>query len=210
MEAIVYSLLPITTAPTMALRNRMELISKGTTYSLKSTLPRFWIRPMSPVPSSVMFRSVWRSAATSTSSRDPPATAPAPDRPIRPGEAYAIPVTARYYYGAPGAGLTGPLGADLSARSLAGSKPSLRPASCTGWNVTPDQVAALNNGTQIALYDQNWPQQAAFGAVACAQFAKSGKILPNTQQLTIINKANLASAQKKLADFKTYALTGLV
>src|ERR1700694_4466054 len=56
MEAIVYSLLPITTAPTMALRNRMELISKGTTYSLKSTLPRFWIRPRCRVPGSVLSR----------------------------------------------------------------------------------------------------------------------------------------------------------
>ena len=79
----------------------------------------------------------------------------------------------------------------------------------TGWNVTPDQVAALQNGTEIALYDQNWPQQAAFGAIACAHFMKSGKILPNTQHLTIITKANLASAQKKLADFKAYALNGL-
>jgi hypothetical protein len=38
---------------------------------------------------------------------------------------------------------------------------------------------------------------------------KTGKVLPNTQQLTVVTKANLASAQKKLADIKTYALTGL-
>jgi len=79
----------------------------------------------------------------------------------------------------------------------------------TGWNVTPDQIAALKNGTQIALYDQNWPQQAAFGAIACASFFKHGKVLPNTQQLTVITKANLKSAQAKLADIKTYALNGL-
>ena len=78
-----------------------------------------------------------------------------------------------------------------------------------GWNVIPNEIAALKNGTQIALFDQNWPQQAAFGAVACAHFMATGKILPNTQQLTIITKANLASAQKKLADFKSYALNGL-
>ena len=78
-----------------------------------------------------------------------------------------------------------------------------------GWNVIPNEIAALKNGTQIALFDQNWPQQAAFGAIACAYFFKYGKILPNTQHLTVITKANLVSAQKKLADIKTYALTGL-
>jgi ABC-type sugar transport system substrate-binding protein len=78
-----------------------------------------------------------------------------------------------------------------------------------GWNVIPNEIAALKNGTQIALFDQNWPQQAAFGAIACSYFFKYGKVLPNTQRLTVITKANLASAQKKLADIQTYALTGL-
>ncbi len=79
-----------------------------------------------------------------------------------------------------------------------------------GWNVIPNEIAAIKNGTQIALFDQNWPQQAAFGAVACAEFFKhNGKILPNTQQLTVITKANLASGLQKLKQFKSYALTGL-
>jgi len=101
------------------------------------------------------------------------------------------------------------IGAGIAARALKDAGKGGK-AFSTGWNVTPDQVAALKNGTEIALYDQNWPQQAAFGAVACAQFAKTGRIMPNTQQLTIITKANLTSAQKKLANFKSYALTGLV
>jgi hypothetical protein len=33
--------------------------------------------------------------------------------------------------------------------------------------------------------------------------------MPNTQQLTVVTKANLKSAQAKLADIKTYALNGL-
>src|SRR5581483_9151337 len=49
-----------------------------------------------------------------------------------------------------------------------------------GWNVIPNEIEALKNGTQIALFDQNWPQQAAFGAIACAKFIKDGTILPNT------------------------------
>jgi ribose transport system substrate-binding protein len=78
-----------------------------------------------------------------------------------------------------------------------------------GWNVIPNEIAALKNGTQIALFDQNWPAQAAFGAVACATFLKTGKVLPNTQRLTIITKGNLKQAQAKLADLNSYALSGL-
>jgi ABC-type sugar transport system substrate-binding protein len=78
-----------------------------------------------------------------------------------------------------------------------------------GWNVIPNEIAALKNGTQIALFDQNWPAQAAFGAVACATFLKTGKVLPNTQQLTVITKGNLKQAQAKLADLNSYALSGL-
>jgi ribose transport system substrate-binding protein len=79
-----------------------------------------------------------------------------------------------------------------------------------GWNVTPDQLAAIKNGTQIALFDQNWPQQAAFGAIACATFMKNGgKVLPNTQHLTIVTLANLTQALAKLKNFSSYALQGL-
>jgi len=100
------------------------------------------------------------------------------------------------------------IGAGIAARAIKDTGRAGK-AFSTGWNVTPDQIAALKNGTQIALYDQNWPQQAAFGAIACASFFKHGKVLPNTQQLTVITKANLKSAQAKLADIKTYALNGL-
>jgi ABC-type sugar transport system substrate-binding protein len=78
-----------------------------------------------------------------------------------------------------------------------------------GWNVIPNEIAALKNGTQIALFDQNWPGQAAFGAVACATFLKTGKVLPNTQHLTVITKGNLKAAQAKLADINSYALSAL-
>jgi ribose transport system substrate-binding protein len=100
------------------------------------------------------------------------------------------------------------IGAGIAARAIKDTGRAGK-AFSTGWNVTPDQIEALKNGTQIALYDQNWPQQAAFGAIACASFFKHGKVLPNTQHLTIITKANLKSAQAKLADIKTYALNGL-
>jgi ribose transport system substrate-binding protein len=100
------------------------------------------------------------------------------------------------------------IGAGIAARAIKDAGRAGK-AFSLGWNVTPDQVAALKAGTEIALFDQNWPQQAAFGAIACATFMKTGKVLPNTQQLTVVTKANLASAQKKLANFKQYALAGL-
>lgn len=78
-----------------------------------------------------------------------------------------------------------------------------------GWNDTPDQIAAIKNGTEIGLFDQNWPQQAAYGAVACAQFMKTGKVFPNIQVEHAITKANLTQALAQLANFKKYALTGL-
>jgi hypothetical protein len=34
-------------------------------------------------------------------------------------------------------------------------------------------------------------------------------VLPNTQHLTVITKANLASAQAKLANIKTYAFSAI-
>jgi len=78
-----------------------------------------------------------------------------------------------------------------------------------GWNVIPNEIAAIKNGTQIALFDQDWPQQAAFGAFACAEFMKTGKVLPNTQHLTVVTKANLNTALASLNNFKHYALQGL-
>ena len=100
------------------------------------------------------------------------------------------------------------IGAGIAARAIKDAGRAGK-AFSVGWNVTPDQIAALKAGTEIALFDQNWPQQAAFGAIACATFMKTGKVLPNSQHLTVVTKANLAAAEKKLANFKQYALAGL-
>lgn len=78
-----------------------------------------------------------------------------------------------------------------------------------GWNDTPDQIAAIKGGTEIGLFDQNWPQQAAYGAIACAEFMKTGKVFPNIQVEHAITKANLTQGLAQLANFKKYALTGL-
>ena len=46
----------------------------------------------------------------------------------------------------------------------------------------------IDKGIQVALFDQRWPDQAAFGGPACAQFLKNGVILPNTQTLMPVTK----------------------
>ncbi len=53
-------------------------------------------------------------------------------------------------------------------------------------------------GIQVAQFDQRWPDQAAFGAPACAQFLKNGVILPNTQTLKAVLKDGVAQARAEL------------
>ena len=59
-----------------------------------------------------------------------------------------------------------------------------------GWNPSFDQLDAIDAGTQIAVMDQKWADQAGFGAMACATFFADGKILPNTQVLIGVTKDN--------------------
>jgi ABC-type sugar transport system substrate-binding protein len=67
-----------------------------------------------------------------------------------------------------------------------------------GWNVSKGQLDAIENGVQVALLDQRWPDQAAFGGPACAQFLANGVVLPNTQTLRPVLKADVAQARAEL------------
>jgi ribose transport system substrate-binding protein len=67
-----------------------------------------------------------------------------------------------------------------------------------GWNVSKGQLDAIEKGVQVAALDQRWSDQAAFGAPACAQFLKNGVILPNTQTLLPVMKADVAGARTEL------------
>jgi ribose transport system substrate-binding protein len=67
-----------------------------------------------------------------------------------------------------------------------------------GWNVSKGQLDAIDAGIQIALLDQRWPDQAAFGGPACAQFLANGVILPNTQTLKPVMKDQVDGARKEL------------
>jgi ABC-type sugar transport system substrate-binding protein len=50
------------------------------------------------------------------------------------------------------------------------------------FNPTQGQLKEIEEGLQIAVIDQRWFDQAAYGGQACATFLKTGKILPNTQK----------------------------
>jgi ABC-type sugar transport system substrate-binding protein len=89
------------------------------------------------------------------------------------------------------------IGAGYAARAIKDAGRAGK-AFSVGWNVTPDQIAALQNNTEIALFDQKWPQQAGFGALACANFLKTGKVLPNSQSLFVVTKANYKQAEADL------------
>ncbi len=67
-----------------------------------------------------------------------------------------------------------------------------------GWNVSLGELDAIDAGTQVAALDQKWSEQAGFGALACAELLKNGKVLPNTQVLLPITKANSAQARVDL------------
>ena len=68
-----------------------------------------------------------------------------------------------------------------------------------GWNTTAVQLDAIEAGVQVALLDQQWPDQAAFGGAACAKFLTAGEILPNTQTLKPVLKADVPKAREWLA-----------
>lgn len=85
------------------------------------------------------------------------------------------------------------IGAGYAARAIAELGRTGKTFSL-GWNVTPEQTDAIRQGSQIALFDQKWWEQAGFGATACADFLKNGKVPANTQKLLVVDKANVESA----------------
>lgn len=67
-----------------------------------------------------------------------------------------------------------------------------------GWNSSLGQLDGIEKGIQAALFDQRWPDQAAFGSVACAAFLKNGEILPNTQTLKTVTAEGVEQARAEL------------
>ncbi|MBA2576182.1 MAG: sugar ABC transporter substrate-binding protein [Euzebyaceae bacterium] len=67
-----------------------------------------------------------------------------------------------------------------------------------GWNVSLAQLDAIEEGVQLAAFDQRWSEQAGFGAVACAALFATGGVMPNTQQLIPVTKDNAEEARADL------------
>ncbi len=66
-----------------------------------------------------------------------------------------------------------------------------------GWNLSIGQLDAIDAGTQIVALDQQWGEQAGFGALACANLLKDGTVLPNSQELKPVTKENSAAAREE-------------
>jgi len=92
------------------------------------------------------------------------------------------------------------IGAEHAARAIADSGNAGKKFAL-GWNVSIGQLDAIDAGTQIVALDQQWGEQAGFGALACAEFLKNGKILPNSQELKPVTKANSAEARTEFMKF---------
>ena len=87
------------------------------------------------------------------------------------------------------------IGGEHAARAIADSGNTGKMFSL-GWNVSIGQLDAIEAGTQIVALDQQWGDQAGFGALGCAEFLKNGKIPENTNVLKPITKENVVQARK--------------
>lgn len=88
------------------------------------------------------------------------------------------------------------IGGEHAARAIADSGNAGK-MFALGWNVSIGQLDAIEAGTQIVALDQKWGEQAGFGALACAEFLKNGKILPNSQVLLPVTKDNVVQAREE-------------
>lgn len=86
------------------------------------------------------------------------------------------------------------IGGEHAARAIADAGASSKMFSL-GWNVSIGQLDAIEAGTQIVALDQQWGDQAGFGALGCAELLKNGKVLPNTNTLKPITMENVVEAR---------------
>ncbi len=87
------------------------------------------------------------------------------------------------------------IGGEHAARAIADSNKTGETYSL-GWNVSIGQLDAIEAGTQIVALDQQWGDQAGFGALGCAELLANGNVLPNTNTLKPITTDNVVEARK--------------
>jgi ribose transport system substrate-binding protein len=88
------------------------------------------------------------------------------------------------------------IGGEHAARAIADAGNTSKMFSL-GWNVSIGQLDAIEAGTQIVALDQQWGDQAGFGALACAELLKNGNVLPNTNSLKPITTENVVEAREE-------------
>lgn len=88
------------------------------------------------------------------------------------------------------------IGAEHAARAIADSGNTGK-MYAFGWNVSIGQLDAIEAGTQIVALDQQWGDQAGFGALGCAEFLANGNILPNSNVLKPITTENVVQAREE-------------
>ncbi len=88
------------------------------------------------------------------------------------------------------------IGGEHAARAIADSGNAGKMYSL-GWNVSIGQLDAVEAGTQIVALDQQWGDQAGFGALGCAELLKNGTVLPNTNTLKPVTKENVGPAREE-------------
>ncbi len=88
------------------------------------------------------------------------------------------------------------IGGEHAARAIADSNKTGETYSL-GWNVSIGQLDAIEAGTQIVALDQQWGDQAGFGALGCAELLANGNVLPNTNTLKPITTDNVVEARKE-------------
>jgi ribose transport system substrate-binding protein len=86
------------------------------------------------------------------------------------------------------------IGGEHAARAIADSGNKGKMFSL-GWNVSIGQLDAIEAGTQIVALDQQWGDQAGFGALGCAELLKNGTVLPNTNTLKPVTTDNVVEAR---------------
>jgi len=88
------------------------------------------------------------------------------------------------------------IGGEHAARAIADSGNTGK-MYAFGWNVSIGQLDAIEAGTQIVALDQQWGDQAGFGALGCAEFLANGNILPNSNVLKPITTENVVEAREE-------------
>ena len=88
------------------------------------------------------------------------------------------------------------IGADYADKAIVGRAARARPSPSAG--TSAGAARGHRQRRPGRPLDQKWPEQAGFGALACADFLANGVVRPNTQTLRPVPKEDVAQARTEL------------